>query len=164
MANDVVGVVVFWGQLHYKLLKDLGVSIFWWPVLSTLYLRGEEIQTGISIEPLSIHPSIHPSIQLKPSTLTLFPSSQRETMTMMEVCCSQIILQKLPTVSSFGPTTHAAPVRMHPNPVSCTCDEYEDLTLSCYVLFGFLEPLWWENKWNIKNRSWPPTLINPECS
>lgn len=35
--------------------------------------------------------------------LTLFPSSQRVTMTMMEDCCSQTILQKSLTVSSFGP-------------------------------------------------------------
>lgn len=44
--------------------------------------------------------------QVKAPILTLFPSSQRVTMTMMEDCCSQIILQKSLTVSSFGPTTH----------------------------------------------------------
>lgn len=34
---------------------------------------------------------------------TLFPSSQRVTMTIIEVFCSQIIIQKSPTVSSLGP-------------------------------------------------------------
>lgn len=38
MADGVIWAVVLWVQLHYKLLKDLSLSFWRWPVLCTLEL------------------------------------------------------------------------------------------------------------------------------
>lgn len=51
---------------------------------------------------------------VKTDVLTLFPSSQRVTMTIIDDCCSQTILQKSLTVSSLGPTTHTEYVYTQP--------------------------------------------------
>lgn len=53
-----------------------------------------------------LHEPDHYKQHVKTAALTLFPSSQRVTMTIIEDCCSQIILQKSLTVSSFGPSPH----------------------------------------------------------
>lgn len=119
MADGVVWAVVLWRQLYYKLIKDLGLTVWRRPVLRTLDLwhdmwdKTQRVKTQFanqeqmkSVKSWQWKHSHHCRYKAKTTVLTLFPSSQRVTMTIIDDCCSQTILQKSPTVSSFGPTTY----------------------------------------------------------
>lgn len=150
MANYVIWTVDLWVQLHYKLLKDLCLSLWRRPVLRTLDLRHnmwEEAERVTADQALLCKGKYKQYV--KTAVLTLFPSSQRVTMTIIDDCCSQIILQKSLTVSSFGPTPHTQHIYtgMHSyyqHKIKCidsVHEECDNLTLPWAAIY-FLDSLY----------------------
>lgn len=89
---------------------------------------------------------------MKLEPLTLFPSSQRVTMTMIDDCCSQTILQKSLTVSSFGPITNTNQIVWR---FCCKKINKYEFTLSCNVFFGFFVSLQDKEHYSQKTRIKP---------
>lgn len=164
MADDVVWEVVFGGQLYYKFLKDLGVSIWWRPVLSTLYLRGEESTGPLSLHHTSMHPSLHPPFYSPCSPLhsvkpwrwwrSAAPRSSSRSY-------SQSPPLGLPHMQQPLGYTQTQSHAQEPAHVM----NMKTLPWAAMYFLDSLNPC--DEKTSdahVKNRSWPPSLHNPECS